>query len=268
MHQKTTNMKHKSMLIISFLMIVLTSCRSTKDITMFQDLETETARHEVATQPEKHIIKPNDNLYVNILTLDPEVNKLYNPSLSSEGFASGTEQMYGSATSQYINGYRVNNKGSIKLPILGDVKVAGLTLDEAGELLKKSAEEYLKEPTVQIKLLNFTLNVLGEVNNPGFFYNYEGSVNIVEAISLANGITPYADLKNVIVNRQNPNGVYTHKLDLTKSNIYNSDVFYLQPNDLVYIPPNKLKRKQENNTTYSLILSTISTLLVIFTLTD
>lgn len=254
--------------IFSLIVLFLGSCRSTKDITMFQDLKDKEiqAKYLIPPKPMQHIIQPSDNLYISILTLDPEVNKLFNPSLTGEGFSSSTEQMYGSPASQYINGYRVTDDGTINLPVLGELQLAGLTIKEAEERLKTTAGEYLKEPTVHIKLLNFTINVLGEVNNPGFFYNYEGSINIIEAIGRANGITEYADLKHVIINRQTSDEVKTHKLDLTRSNVYESNIFYLQPNDMVYIPPNKLKRNRENNTTYSLILSTISTLLVIFTI--
>ncbi len=261
-------MKNNYQIKILYMVIavfILNSCRSTKDIAMFQDLESRNYLQNSINKPAAHKIKPFDNLYISILTLDEEVNRIFNPSMGGDGYSSGTHQMYGTPTSQYLNGYEVKANGMIELPILGEIQFAGLTLAESEERLKKKAEEFLTAPTVKVKLLNFRINVLGEVNQPGFFYNYEGDINIIEAISLANGITAYADLKNVIVNRQTATSTNSFKLDITNSNIYKSEVYYLQPNDLVYIPPTELKRRSENERSYTLFLSTISTILVVFT---
>lgn len=229
---------------------------------MFQDIKNEMTVQRMPITSSSYKIKPLDNLYISVLTLDPEVNKLFNPSMAGTGAFTGTQQMYGSQVSQYINGYRVSNNGSIDLPILGILNLAGLTLDEAQDKLEKKALEYLQEPEVQIKLLNFRVNISGEVKTPGLYYNYEGNLNIIDAISMANGITDYADLKNVIITRYYQGVTNTYKINITKKDILTSDIFFLKNNDLVYIPPNKLKRRQENNSTYSLILATISTILV------
>ncbi|WP_320112677.1 polysaccharide biosynthesis/export family protein [Draconibacterium orientale] len=256
--------KIKYFLILTI--IVQTSCRTTKDVTMFQDLNNSEFLFQKLDEPDEYIIRPFDNLYLTVLTLDPDVNKLYNPTLAGSGYNSATEQMYGSPSSQYINGYRVSAEGMINLPIIGDIKVLGMTLDEAEQKVKLKAEEYLQEPTVRVKLLNFRINVLGEVSRPGFFYNYEGNLNIAEAIGAAGGVTKFADLKNVIVNRQVSGATVSHKINLTNNNMNQSEVFFLQPNDLVYIPPTKLKMRSENESSYALVLSTISTLLIILTL--
>jgi polysaccharide export outer membrane protein len=124
------------------------------------------------------------------------------------------------------------------------------------------ANEFLKEPEIQVKFLNYRVNISGEIRTPGIYYNYEGNLNMLDAIGMANGITEFADLKNVIVKRQNESNFVTHKVDLTNNSIYSSDVFYLQPNDLVYIPPSDLKRRSVNSDTYAKFLGTISTLLV------
>lgn len=247
---------------ILIVMIFLTSCSSTKNITMFQDSREGLNNYNVFSKAPEHKIKPYDNLYLSILTLDQEVNKLFNPSLAGDGYSSGTQQMFGDRTSKYINGYLVSSDSTITMPILGKLNVVGLNLEEAEERVRIRAEEYLKEPTVHVKFLNFKVNISGEVKNPGIYYNYEGSLNILDAVSEASGITDYADLKNVIVKRQDGDKVYSHELDLTDNSIYGSDVFYLQPNDLVYIPPTNLKRRRENSDAYSKLLSTLSVLLV------
>jgi len=255
----------KSFLIIFTLsaIILQTSCRSSKDLTMFQDLQYNVSLSDVPGKAPEYIIKPFDNLYLNILTLEPEINALFNPTMSSNSFGAGTQQMYGDRTSQYINGYMVQADGSIILPILGQLEVAGLNLAEARSMIMERAEEYLKEPNVKVKVLNFKVNVTGEVRNPGIYYNYEGNLNVIDAISMANGITDFADLKNVLVIRHNENSTKTYNLDFSDRSIYYSDAFYLQPDDIVYIKPNKFKGSRDNNTVYSLIISTFSTLATI-----
>ncbi|WP_158865513.1 polysaccharide biosynthesis/export family protein [Maribellus comscasis] len=235
---------------------------------MFQDLRDNVSLYKIPEKAPEYFIKPFDNLYLSILTLDPQVNQLFNPSTAGggSGASSGTQQMYGDRASQYINGYMVTEEGFITLPILGQVAVAGLNLLEAQERIKQRAEEYLKEPNVKVKVLNFKINVTGEVQSPGLYYNYEGSLNIIDALSMAKGITQYADLQNVLVIRHNEDVTKTYNLNLTDKSVYLSDVFYLQPNDIVYIKPNKYKRSNENNNIYSLILSTVSTVLVAATL--
>ena len=256
-------MKKTSFWYILFVLVIIqTSCRSTKDITMYQSERKGVAELNAIEKAAEHKIQPFDNLYLSVLTLDPEVNQLFNPSVSGNGFMSGTQQMYGSPESMYINGYQVAANGTVNLPILGEIFLAGLNLEQARDSLKARAEVYLKEPTVQVKLLNYKINIAGEVKLPGIYYNYEGSLNIVEALSLAGGITNYANLRNVKVVRQFENQNKTIDVDLTNKSMYDSEVYFLYPNDMVYVPPGKLKRKQENSSTYSLILSTISTILV------
>lgn len=257
-------MKNFISILILLTIIASTSCRNTKDITMFQP--TKQQFQQIPQKPKEHKIKPLDNLYISILTLDPEVNQLFNPSLAGNGLISGTQQMFGTPESRHINGYQVSADSMVTLPILGKINLVGLTLEKAQEHLKKRAEEYLKQPTVQVKLLNFKVNVSGEINEPGIFYNYEGQLTIYDAISVAKGITDFADLKNVIVKRETPDAIKTYNINLTNNSVYSSEVFNLQPNDLVYIPPSKLKRNRDNATTYSQVLGTLSILLVALTL--
>ena len=248
--------------ILFFIIFIQTSCISTKDILMFQDLEKDTPGYNAPPPPPEYKIKPFDNLYISVTTLDPEVNLILNPYKSGTGSSSGTAQNFGNPSSQYINGYIVSPDSTVTVPILGKINFVGLSLEEAQLHLKTRAEEYLKDPVVQVKILNYRVNITGEIRSPGLYYNYEGSLNILNAIGMASGITDFADLKNVVVKRQVENRFYTHKVDLTDNSVYASEVFYLQPNDLIYIPPSGLKRRSFNSDTYGKLLATISTLLV------
>lgn len=258
--------KMKRTLIFSLfavVILILSSCYSTKKIQMFQESENDTREVYIPPAPPPLKIKPFDNLYISIKTLDEEVNRIFNPSnTTGSGYSSGTSANYGDPTSRYINGYRVSQDSMITLPILGKINFGGLSLEEAKERLEIRAEEFLKEPTVQVKFLNYKVNLSGEIRTPGVYYNYEGSLNIYDAISMANGITDFADLENVVIKRQNNSGIYTHNVDLTDNSVYASEVYYLQPDDIVYIPPDHLKRTRENSDNYGRFLSTISTVIV------
>ena len=246
---------------------ILVSCRSSKDLTMFADLQNDTRLLQLPVDAPEYQIKSFDNLYISLMTLDPEVNQLFNPHMAGGGgYGAGTQQMFGETVSQYINGYMVDGEGNILLPIIGKIEVVGLNLYEAQEMIRVRAEAYLKDPNVKVKVLNFKVNVTGEVRNPGLYYNYEGSLNIIDAISMANGITEFADLSRVMVLRHAENETRTYNLNLKDHSIYSSDAFYLQPDDIVYIQPNKFKRYRENSNIYQLILSTVSTLMVVTTL--
>ena len=109
-----------------------------------------------------------------------------------------------------------------------------------------------------------TVSILITTLYPGLYYNYEGSISILDAIGMARGIADYADLENVTIKRYSGDKIYAHKVDLTDNSIYSSKFYYLQPNDVVYIPPSKLKRRRENATTYSQLLSTVSVVLLGF----
>lgn len=255
-------MKKRYIFYLLLGIIFQTSCRSTKDITMLQELSKNTIQYYIPNEAPEHKIRPFDNLYLSILTLDSEVNALFNPSIAGTGMNYGTQNSFGSPANQYVNGYMVNANGVIELPILGEIELAGLSLEEAQVRVKMRAEEYLKEPSVQVKLLNYKLNITGEVKSPGVYYNYDGSITILDLISMAGGITEYAEIKSIKVNRPNGNRIQTHNIDLTNNSVYASDFYYLQPNDLVYIPPGKLVRRNENASTYSQILGTLSIILV------
>jgi polysaccharide biosynthesis/export protein len=257
-------MKKRTILYLQFvLVILLNSCSSTKNIQMFQESKKDSRDVFIPPAPPEITIKPFDNLYITIKTLDEEVNRIFNPTnIGGSGYSSGTSSNFGDPTSQYINGYRVSQDSTITLPILGKINFCGLSLEEANEKLRTRAEEFLREPTVEVKFLNYRVNLSGEIRTPGVYYNYEGSLSIYDAISMANGITDFADLRNVMIKRQNDNKISTYNVNLTDNSVFTSDVFYLQPNDIVYIPPDNLKRRRENSDTYGRFLSTISTLIV------
>lgn len=254
----------RGMLYLSVLLLVLNlvSCRSNKDLVYLSDLEGEGLQKGMPAAVPEYRIKTNDNLYVNITTLNPEVNQLFMPSMGM-GAAGGTQQMYGDQSSQYLNGFQVDTEGKIILPVLNKVDVAGLTIQEARNRIQEKANEYLKDASVKVKLLSYKVTVMGEVRTPGVYYNYNNSLTVLEAISMANGITDYAHIKKVLVLRPSDQGSKTYRLDLSSKKLLASEAFFLQPNDVLYVEPDKYKNVRLNSTFYSLLLSSVTTFLVI-----
>lgn len=240
----------------------ISSCRSPREFTYLQDVSKDQHITGVSNDLKEYTIKPYDNLYVSIKTLNPEVNQLFEGSTSVSGLAAGTEQMYGSNVSQYINGYQVDPLGTISLPILGTVEVEGLNLKQVKEKIQKKSLEFLKEPEIKVKLLSFKVNVSGEVRNPGVYYSYNEKLTILEAIGMAYGVTENAKVKKVTVIRQTEKGSDTYNIDLSSKTLYASNAYYLQPNDMVYVRPGRNKKLELNTTSYSLFLSTVTTILL------
>jgi len=244
--------------------MLITSCRSSKEFTFFQDVHSNQNIPSISMKVQDYKVHPYDNLYVNIKTMNPDVDRLFDANENTSSYSAGTLQMYGDYVSQYINGYQVDSLGTITLPIIGNIEVAGLTLKQIQERIQKKSLEFLKNPSIKIKLLSFKINVSGEVKNPGVYYSYNEKLNILEAISIAGGVTDNAQINEALLIRENTSGTSTYNIDLTSKNLLISKAYYLQPNDLVYIKPGRNKRLELNTTSYSLFLSTVTTILLAF----
>jgi polysaccharide export outer membrane protein len=244
--------------------MLVSSCRSTKEFTLFQDVDKNQNMPNVLTKVLEYKVHAYDNLYVSIKTMNPEVNRLFDANETTSSYSAGTVQMYGDNVSQYINGYQVDSLGTLTLPILGRIEVAGLTLNQIQDRIQKKSLEFIKDPSIKVKLLSFKINVTGEVKNPGVYYSYNERLNILEAISMANGITDNAKLNETLLVRENKNGTSTYKVDLTSKYLLTSEAYYLQPNDMIYIKPGRNKHMELNSTSYSILLSTVTTLLLVY----
>lgn len=270
MNIKEITMRHKPYYLLLFLILSsLFSCKSYKDLTYLQDVgENEDFLRAMPKEAPPYLIRPNDNLFVSILTQNPEMNMLYNPAMpQTTSTQAGTQQMYGELTSQYLNGYPVDLDGYIMLPVLGKINVESKTLPEAEERIKAKALEYLKEATVKVKLLNYKITVLGEVNTPGIYYNYDKSISVLDILSKAQGNTDFAQIDHVLVLRHKENGTETFRLNLQSSDqLLNSDAYYLQPDDIVYVEPGRNKNIKLRSPAILLYMSGITTLVLIINL--
>lgn len=171
--------------------------------------------------------------------------------------------MFASPGSLFLDGYIIDVKGNILMPVLGEIEVKGLTLEEATIRIQEYAVKYLNKPTVNVKLTNFRITVLGEVKNPGYFYVYNNTVTVLEALGLSGDLTLLGSRKNIKLIRAVPTGAQVVLLDLTDPKLLKSDYFYLLPGDVLYVEPLSARSKKANLEIASVIFSGITAVVLI-----
>ncbi len=214
-------------LVILTSTILLSSCASKKDVVYFQNASS----FETMVSDNSHTNKFKIDDVVNIVvsTYDPVASQPFNLFKGAEEGGIRAEQV----------DYILDKNGEIDFPVIGRLKIAGLSPEETKALLKDKLAPYLKDPIINIRLKNFTVTVLGEVNRPGTYPVNGEQITILEAIGLANDLTIKGMRDNVMVIRDfNGTKVYT-RIDLTKKEALNSPVYYLTQNDVVYVEPNQ-----------------------------
>lgn len=240
-----SSMRITSFRILRFLLIVLlgyvgfwggmSSCISPKSIIYFQG---DTSSYIVDSIKYKYYptIQSGDILSVVVSSLNTETNELLNfpnqfntPMLSFGAAAGGTRQ-------QPI-GYLVNNEGEIEMPLIGKLRLVGLSSREAADVVRERLHEFVKEPTVTIRTLNFRISVIGEVKNPAVYVIPDEKINLNEALAMAGDLTIFGRRTNVLVIREN-NGIREYaRVDLTSRDVFNSPYYYMHKDDVVYIEP-------------------------------
>jgi polysaccharide export outer membrane protein len=153
----------------------------------------------------------------------------------------GTKEI---GSSQAMQTYTVDSDGSINFPVIGKVQLAEKTKREAVDLLQNKISELVKDPIVNIQIINYKVTVIGEVLKPGSYPVNSDRVTVLDAIGMANDLTIYGNRENVKVIRDNNGKQEVVTFDLTKSDFFSSPYFYLQQNDIVYVEPNDKRKKQ------------------------
>ncbi len=258
-------MKNYLNLLYILLLTAVFSCRSSKELIYINDVKPNETIPGLSTKVTEHVLEPGDILYVSIKSTNADVNMLYNPESTMESNAGGGQsfQKFTTPSGAYLYGFEIDKSGEVKLPMLGKLKVIGKTQSGAEEIVQKKADETLTDAIVKVKLLNFKITVMGEVRNPGVYYNYNNSINLLEALAMASGNTDYATIKDVVVVRPTAEGNKTFMLDMSSKDIYMSEAFYLHPNDNVIVRPDKHKNVELNGQAYSLFLSSTSVLVTV-----
>lgn len=212
-------------IVAIFLSSLMSSCISTKDLTYFQGKpESNTEIHRIANQPYR--LQINDIVSIDIKAEDNALVSLFK-----------TSELGGDL---YFNGYTVDRHGNIRIPYLGEINVLGYTETEAREKVEKELLAYFKNSKslfVNLKLAGIKFTVTGEVGSPGTKHLMQNQVSIVEAIANAGEIPTTGNKKDVVIIRKTIDGVQKINLDLTDISIFDSEHFYIQPNDVIYVSP-------------------------------
>src|SRR5699024_800531 len=250
-----------------FVVLSTISCIPTKRLTYFQeDSEVFDTLVLANKRQEPYRLQINDLLSIRIKVLDQETVGIFNPVSDANPNATGEERLY-------YDGFVVDNQGNIRIPLLGKVKVLGMTVEEIREDLEERLKrDFFKEEanlfvTVKLSGIRYTIN--GEITRPGSNIIYRDQVSIMEAIANSGDITMEGNRNDVVIIRQYPTGQKIHRIDLTKIDAMNSPYYYIKPNDLILVNPLKQKSWGSGTTgfesirTIATIIGAISTTLLL-----
>ena len=244
--------------------MAFTSCNR-RNLAYFSDLQGQSTYTEKVSNVTEPKIKPDDLLSITVTSLNPEANLMFNRGTFPPV---GTVTDFSTAnrpTNIQNEGYLVNREGLIEFPVIGKVKVGGLTKEEAKNNLVEQLQEYLKDPTVNIRYLNYRITVIGEVNRPSTFTIPSEKINVLEALGMAGDMTAFGKRENVLIIREEEGVRTMTRVNLNKKEFLNSPYFYLQQNDVVYVEPDKLKQinASTNARTISIITAITSLAIII-----
>jgi polysaccharide export outer membrane protein len=227
--------------LIFSVLVILSSCVSNKKYVYLQDKGNvkSDSNGVMPVVSYDYKLQKGDVLYISLTTDDEKLNKIFIPSGGGGIQIQQNQNVSGSML--YFIGFTVDDNGEIEFPYLGKIKVAGLDISKAKSAVELELKKYFKIFYLQIKLAEFKFSVLGYVNRPGQFFFQQNKVSIFEAISMAGELQGMSKKMEIQLYRQYPDGVKLHKIDLTDRSIINSPLFYIQPNDLVYIVPLKAR---------------------------
>ncbi|WP_294545058.1 polysaccharide biosynthesis/export family protein [uncultured Bacteroides sp.] len=258
-------------LIWLILPFILTACQSYKKVPYLQDSRV---IEQVLQQEQMYDAKimPKDLLTIVVSCTSPELAMPFNLTVASPvSFATSNLT---TTTQPVLQQYLVSNEGTVDFPVLGELKLGGLTKKEAEQIIVEKLKPYIKEtPIVTVRMVNYKISVIGEVARPGTFTINNEKVNLLEALAMAGDMTVYGLRDNVKLIREDITGkqqIIT--LDLNKTETILSPYYWLQQNDIVYVTPNKAKARNSdigNSTSLwfsatSILVSLASLLVTIF----
>lgn len=237
--------------LLLFLASVCLSCATRHEVVYFQntgDFETLVSKNNFTPK-----FKTDDLVSIHIATLDPVASAPFNPVRGAAETGLGRPEQVD---------YLIDQAGEIDFPVIGKIKISGLSPEEVRILLREKLADYLKDPIINIRLRNFTVTVLGQVNNPGTYPVSGERITILEALGFAGDLGIKGKRENVLVIRDfDGTKVYT-RIDLTQKEALNSPVYYLTQNDVVYVEPNNSAIKTSSLDARAQITVSIASVLI------
>jgi polysaccharide export outer membrane protein len=249
------------LIFFTILLMLMQSCVFHKDLLVIQDnledeilYDTTLEFHDLGIFS-PYVIRPHDQLLIRVNAFTGSTEEFISREMSTQNRVS--RQDY-EPPSIYFNSYSVTDSGYISLPLLDKVKVTGMTNSDLKEFLDEAYKPYLKLVSTTVKLANSRVTIIGEVEDPGVHYLYQEQNTLMDVIGLAGDFTDFANRKKVKVVRQTEFGAKSVVLDLSRPEFFESEFFYAQPHDVVYIEPVKSKSFDVSARSVGLILSGIS----------
>jgi polysaccharide export outer membrane protein len=259
---KNMNKITKLGLAALLLALLFASCVPQKKMLYLKEAQMLSENQSINYVNERSIdykLQPGDNLYIRFINTVDERS-----AASLSGTYSNTNLT--SDASIYLQSYTLDEEGCIELPLVGNIELKNMTVDEAKSKLQTELDKYVNQTTIIVKLSNFNLTVLGEVNRPGMFKVYQSQINLFEAVSLAGNMTNFAKNSEVKIIRQTDNGSEIVTVDMGSADILSSPYYYLKPNDIVYVEPLKIKQWGFTAFPYATVFSIISLLVTAYAL--
>lgn len=235
--------------------IMIASCTNTKKLTYLNNLPETTGPEYFPMEIPDYEVQPRDILYITIKAMTPE-GSIRNMLLGEDSYSQGA--YIRDESSQYIIGYDVDFDGNIRIPVIGELNVAGKNIDDIRDFLQAEANKHYPNSWVECKLLGFKFTVLGEAKMPGNYVNYNNYLTVLEAVGRAGGVGDFGRRDEVIVIRTVREGTETYRINLQDKEILSSPGYFLMPNDVVIIQPVSHKIFNMNLPTFSFILATVT----------
>ena len=250
-------MKVNQLLITIFFLTVFSSCVTNKKLTYIQSSEDKNdIIQPVATGDYK--LMPFDNLFIRVVTPDPQLSAMFNTMPVATYSISVTEQ------SADLVSYPIDGEGYILIPYAGKIKVAGKTLAMVTDEVEKLLKEYIADASVTVKMVNNYVSLIGEMQRPGKYIIYKDRMNIFQALAMGGDLTEFSNRQEIQLIRQTPEGNIVKEFTLRDRSIMASEFYYVMPNDVIYAKPMKGKFFQMNAFPYSVILSSITTFVLLW----
>jgi polysaccharide export outer membrane protein len=219
------------------ILALLYSCASRKNIAYLQDVDAKNS-NEITTSYEIKL-QPDDLLSIIVSAENPEVTVPFNLPQIQANYSIENNQTG-------IKTYLIDKEGFIDFPVIGKINLAGLTRIEANKKIADLVATHIKNPSINLKILNYKVSVLGEVNRPGSFNVVSDRITLLEALSLSGDLTIYGKRSNVLIIRESNGKKSFNRIDLTNANFINSPFYYLNQNDILIVEPNKTKINSSN----------------------
>lgn len=262
--QMKNNHFFKSSLRLFIFLIILSvvSCIPQKKLRYLQEVEqaqSDTVAMHENQKETSYQIQLKDELYIKVNSLNPETYVFFNGGDVNSNYNS-------SDVSLYLNSYTVNDSGYVELPVVGQIKIVGLTVNEASTVIEKALKKYLTEVSVVVKLSGFKVTLLGEVKRPGRYNSFVSQMNVLEALALAGDMTAYGNRERVFLIREENGKEQIYFLNLLDRQLIYQENFNLLPNDIIYVESLNAKTWGFETFPYAIILSSLTTFIAMTTL--